>query len=142
MQITKNTLTFTILIALSFAFSEPIYACSVLPGYRSPSIKERAQAAEYILEVSSESDSSPYSKSVKVIVHRWLKGSGPNTIHVQGFGPSSACKSEPPKSSERVIIFAKGNVDSGTIKLHYLGVENAVISSNKAEEVLASLITG
>lgn len=142
MKISKTLFTCMITIVLSFDFSDPAHACSVHPDYRSPSIKQRAQAAKYVLEVSSELNSSPYSKSIKLTVHRWLKGSGPNTITVRGFGPSAACKSEPPKSSERVIIFAKGDADSGTIDLNYLGVHDAVTSSSKAEEVLASLNGG
>ena len=114
-------------------------ACSPAPGYETPTISERTKAATVILEVTLDepegTDERPYyHETASFTVHQWLKGSGPDTITVTGFGPGAACLSSIP--AQRAILFATGDPKSGELSLNYVGLHDAVVSPSDREEII------
>lgn len=132
------------LAVVAFAVSAgtgPVRACSISAGYVWPSVEERTRAADYVVagRVKAASPASRRREDMSfwdivllsfrgqvaiVSVDEWLKGDGPDTITVTGFGWGGDCRSTVPEG--RAIIFLAGNAAEGTLTINDVGVYDAV----------------
>lgn len=122
-------------------------ACSITDDYVWPTIEERTSAADYVIigrveEVSPRAarptemgfwDIVLYAvrgRIARVSVDEWLKGNGPDTVSVTGFGGGGDCRSTVPDGS--AIMFLVGDASGGPLLVNDVGVYDAVID-NTAE---------
>lgn len=116
-------------------------ACSPARGYVAPTVQTRAEKAEVVLEVSviRPLDEYPRRGTAAIFeVHRWYKGIGPDAVMISGFGSSSACQTEMPRSA-RAIVFARLNRDSGTLMVFQAGLHDGTTSPSSGDAISAHL---
>jgi hypothetical protein len=90
-----------IAITIGMLLSASVYACRYSPQYSPASMGELAKEAQYVVSASLAKATSGSSGRYKV--HRWLKGSGPDTIEILGFGRGTDCRT--PMVADRSLIF-------------------------------------
>lgn len=100
-----------------------LYACEPIPQYlRKPVLIELAKkysAAHLIVEGSAIqiSSSHEYPQKALVSVKQYIKGDGPNSLIIEGFGDSTACLIEV-KPGENLIFFTR-SVNNGPSQTPY-----------------------
>lgn len=90
------------------------------------------------LGAASATTRSGYSSVI--IVHQYLKGSGPAIVEIHGFGVGGSCLSSAMKG-ERLIFFAKGNPEK-VLAANYMGVYSATEEVNPANIAEAIQFSG
>jgi Agrin NtA domain len=128
-----------LLSALSVASA---LACTPPPGGLPVfTIAQRVQAAEVVLQgtVTQLTAINVQNDTATITVQRYFKGSGPATVTITNFGPSSLCRSAV-QVGDHWIFFAKGD-PSALMTASYLGQFDAVAAPNAdtIAQILAAL---
>lgn len=107
-------------------------ACTPPPGgLPTYSIAQRVFAADVVLEglVLSVSGSIFSHQVASVNVYQYLKGAGPATVTIAGFGSSSLCLSQV-RAGERLVFFTRGD-PAAELQASYLSQFDAVAPANQ-----------
>lgn len=143
-------LTFQIGITLLLLFSilwvrpVPVHGCTTTPeGTKAPTIAETAASVDIILlgtVTSLKEDAVTLFETAVVDVEHYLKGSGPEQVELEGFGPGSVCRFFVPEGA-RLIFFIHLSQD-GTFNLNWQQAGGTV--STPTDSVLAEIadVTG
>ncbi len=105
----------------------PVYACTPPPdGLPYYTVADRVRAAEVVLEgtVTDVITGTIPGDTATVEVHQYFKGTGPDTVTIRGFGPSSACLSTV-YQNDRLIFYTRGNPHT-ELEANYLSQFDAV----------------
>jgi hypothetical protein len=121
------TLILILSVSLMLALrTNPAHACTPpAGGLPKHTVEDRISAAEVVLEgkVAAVSvEGIPYSATVEV--HQYFKSSGPATVEISGFGPSSLCLSSVGVGYR--YIFYTTRHQSDELRAHYLSQFDAV----------------
>lgn len=109
----------------------PAHACTPPPGGLPVyTIAEYTAAAPLIFEGMVVAISGQYPQYAAIAVTQYLKGIGPATIAVSGYGPSSVCLSEV-YYGQTAIFLAAGDEASGYTAF-YLSQFDAVLPADEA----------
>jgi hypothetical protein len=102
-------------------------ACTPPPGGLPVfTIAQRVQAADVVLEgdITQMTATNFKDDTATISVQRYFKGSGPASVTITNFGPSSLCRS-PVHAGEHWIFFAKGDPNA-VMTASYLSQFDAV----------------
>lgn len=118
----------------------PAQACTPPPGgLPSYTVADHVQAAPVVLEgVASYTTFLNFSISATVQVVQYIKGSGPATVEISGFGDSSVCLVNV-NTGDHLIFLASGDPASGQLQAYYLSQFDAVLPAD--EQTVAEALT-
>jgi hypothetical protein len=117
-------------------------ACTPPPGGLPVfTIAQRVQAADVVLEgdVTQMSAINFQNDTATISVTRYFKGSGPASVTITNFGPTSICRS-PVQIGDHWVFFAKGDPNA-VMMASYLSQFDAVTSASAdtIAQILAAL---
>ena len=125
-----------LLSALSVASA---LACTPPPGGLPVfTVAQRVRAADVVLEgtVTQMTKINMPDDTATISVQRYFKGSGPASVTITGFGPTSLCRS-PVHAGEQWIFYAKGDPNA-LMSASYLSQFDAV--DIPSDETIAEII--
>jgi hypothetical protein len=122
----------TLLLFALLAFPSTAFACTPPPGgLPRYTVADHVNSAPIVLEgtvtkVTFEPNTPLHAATIEVA--RYFKGSGPTTITVDGYGPSSLCLSSVEQGAHR-IFYVRGN-DAGIYRAYYMSQFDATASAD------------
>lgn len=122
-----------ILVCAAFAFhATPAAACTPPPGGPITfTVAERTRAASVVLVGRVISTTGDYGSYVATVhLQEYIKGSGPATVAITGFGPGSLCLSEV-TVGQMAIFFTNGD-PFDQLSAHYTGQFDATAPATPA----------